>query len=313
MGRRQAMTLEQRHTAIGMLAGGMRAREVAGHFNVHESTISRLKIRHQQTGNVCDRPRSGRPRKTTPREDNYILTSSRRNRFWTSIMLARHLRTATGTRVSDMTIRNMLHAAGLRGRRPYVGIPLTHRHRQARVDWARAHRQWRQRQWNQVLFSDESRFNLSFADGRRWVWRRVGERFDAANVMQHDRYGGGSVMIWAGICHDGKTQLVTIAGNLTAARYCAEVVMPVVVPFVRQHNIHLFQQDNARPHVARHTQAVFQQNNINLLDWPSKSPDLSPIEHLWDDLDRRVRERNDVNDLQRALREEWTRIPMQRV
>ena len=67
----------------------------------------------------------------------------------------------------------------------------------------------------------------------------------------------------------------------------------------------------ATPHV---TQNVLAANNINTLDRPAKSPDLSPIEHLWDYLGRTVRGRNDVNnvnDLKRALHEEWARVPRQ--
>ena len=70
--RQPRMTFEQRERAIGMLTAGMSARDVAQHFQRHESTISRLLNRFQQTGNVADRPRSGRPRKTTPREDRFL-------------------------------------------------------------------------------------------------------------------------------------------------------------------------------------------------------------------------------------------------
>lgn len=316
MGRRPGMTLEERQRAIGMLQAGMPARDVARHFNRHESTISRLRSRFQVTGAVNDRPRSGRPRKTTLREDRFIVTSSRRNRFLSSRKLRLLLRNATGTIVSDRTVRNRLRAARLRARRPYVGIPLTLRHRQARFQWVRTHRQWTRRQWNDVLFTDESRFNVSFADGRFRVWRRRGERLDPNNVIQRDRYGGGSVMVWAGIYHDGKTDLVTVAGNLTSQRYCNEIIQPVVMPFMQQHNVGIFQQDNARPHTARHTQHVLRLNNVRVLPWPARSPDLSPIEHLWDHLGRQVRENHDVDnvrDLERALQYEWTRIPLRTI
>ena len=108
------MTFEQRERAIGMLTAGMSARDVARHFQRHESTINRLLNRFQQNGNVVNRPKSDRPRKTTPREDRFLSTSSRRNRFLSSRKLGRLLRNATGTRVCDMTVRNRLHVPSLR-------------------------------------------------------------------------------------------------------------------------------------------------------------------------------------------------------
>ena len=115
----------QRERAIGMLTAGMSARDVVRYFQRHESTLNRLLNRFQQTGNVADRPRSGRQRKTTPRENQFLTTSSRCNRFLFSRKLGCLLRNATGTRVCDGTVRNRLHAARLKACRPYVDIPLT--------------------------------------------------------------------------------------------------------------------------------------------------------------------------------------------
>ena len=107
--RQPGMTFEQSERAAGMSA-----RDVARHFQNHESIISRLLNRFQQTGNVAHRPRSGRPRKTTPQEDRFLTTLSRCNRFLSSRKLGRLLRNATGTRVCDRTVRNRLHAARLK-------------------------------------------------------------------------------------------------------------------------------------------------------------------------------------------------------
>ena len=127
---------------------------------------------------------------------------------------------------------------------------------------------------------------------------------------------GGSVMVWAGIHahHDEKTDLVIVPGNLTAQRYCDGIIDPVIVPFWQHHNVGIFQHDNARPHTARHTQNILRIHNVNVLQWPARSPDLSPIERLWDHLGRQMSERHDVNnirDLERALQAKWIRIPLQ--
>ena len=94
-----------------------------------------------------------------------------------------------------------------------------------------------------------------------------------------------------GISHRAKTDLVTVHGNLNAMRYCNEIVQPVLLPFLRQGHATIFQQDNARCHVARHTMNFLQANNVNVLDWPARLPDISPIEHLWDHLGEEESER----------------------
>ena len=110
MGCRPEITLAQRERVIGMLTACMSARDVARHFQCHESTIGRLLNRFQQTGNVIGPTRSGRPRKNTAQEDRFLTTSSEHNRFLSSGKLGRLLWNATGTRVCDRTVRNRLHA-----------------------------------------------------------------------------------------------------------------------------------------------------------------------------------------------------------
>lgn len=97
-------------------------------------------------------------------------------------------------------------------------------------------------------------------------------------------------MVWGGISHRGKTVfvVVNVNGTLNSKIYCYEIIVPVVVLFLRQGNARILQQDNAHPHTARHTQTTLQQINIVTLDWPARSPDLSPMEHVWDILGRRL-------------------------
>ena len=75
---------------------------------------------------------------------------------------------------------------------------------------------------------------------------------DENNIVEWNRYGGGSVMIWGGIL-SGKTELVTMYGRLTARRYCDEIIIPVVIPVLQRGRADILQQDNACCHVVRHT------------------------------------------------------------
>ena len=186
-------------------------------------------------------------------------------------------------------MRNRLHSAGLRAPWPYLGVPLSQRHRQARLAWTRQHRRWPNQQWATVLFTDESWFLLDMLDRRRRIWRRRGERYANCTIVEHDQYGGGSLMVWGSISVRSCTELLVLNGTLTGQRYINEVLQPVVLPFVQQHHV-VLQDDNARPHRARIVQQFLQQNNVDHLDWPARSPDLSPIEHVWDILGQRVRQ-----------------------
>ena len=120
-------------------------------------------------------------------------------------------------------------------------------------------------------------------------------------------------MVWGVIAHGYKSPLVESDGILTAIKYRDEVLTPHVIPITRQHAF-TFQQDNARPQKVRVCVNYLEQNGDQKLDWPPYNPDLSNIEHLWDELDRRVRQRVNVRLAKRALfqslREEWNNIPI---
>jgi transposase len=211
-----------RNIVIGRLQAGVSQSEIARTENVNQSTISRLWNRFQQTGSTNDRPRSGRPRITTPGQDCYIRVFHLRNRTVAATA------TAVGIpglrRISSQTIRNRLRQYGIRPRRPYFGAVLTLVHRRERARWCNRLRGWTFCNWRRVWFSDEFRFLLQKRDGRIRVYWRRNERFSSSCVQEVDSFGGGSVMMWAAICNDHKTELVH--GNLTAQRYKDEILQP---------------------------------------------------------------------------------------
>jgi len=145
------------------------------------------------------------------------------------------------------------------------------------------------------------------------VWRRRGERFAGCCITERDRFGGGSVIVWGGICGGNRPRLVVVNRNLTGARYRDEILRPVVVPFLQRHRPGaIFQQDNATSHTCHVSRTFLRQNNVQVLDWPARSSDLSPIEHVWDVLGRRVRRRQikprNLQELAQPLIQEWGNI-----
>ena len=125
-------------------------------------------------------------------------------------------------------------------------------------------------------------------------------------------------MVWGGISLRGKTNLVIIEGNLNALRYRDEILDPVAIPYLRNLGPNaILQDDNARPHRARIITEYLQNLGVERMEWPAMSPDLNPIEHLWDQLGRavyaRVTHRTTLADLKQMLVEEWDAIPRQNV
>ena len=151
-----------------MLARGDNVSNVRRAFGCHRNTINRLRQRFQQTGGVADRRRPGRPMVTNHRTDRFITLTHLRRRFQTATSSARQYG------ISKQTLLRRLKQARqpIRPRRPCVEQVLTARHWAARLQWAQRHFRWGRQQLARVLFSNESRFNLSHHDGRIRVFRR---------------------------------------------------------------------------------------------------------------------------------------------
>lgn len=112
-----------------------------------------------------------------------------------------------------------------------------------------------------------------------------------------------------------RTELVVIeGGSLTAQRYVTDILEPHVMPFAPfiEENF-ILMHDNARPHTVIIVREYLNVIGIRVMDWPARSPDMNLIEHAWNILGRRVRQRNpaprNVQELKLGLIEEWDNIP----
>jgi hypothetical protein len=131
------------------------------------------------------------------------------------------------------------------------------------------------------LFTNESRFCVNSIDGREKLYR-CQEQNAQFNFTLTVSFGGGSVMVWSGICLEACTELMTIDGRaLTADTYIRDILQAHVIPFAPYIGEDFtLMQDNARPHVAQCVTHFLHQVGIPTMNWPAFSPDLNPIEHV---------------------------------
>ncbi|GFW51830.1 transposable element Tcb2 transposase [Trichonephila clavipes] len=279
MFQRSHLTDSEAWRVVGRLKGGQTQAEIAQAIGVSQSLISWIWNRFLETGSAGRRPGQGRRRATTPNEDRYLVLTARRHRNMNATLLQQHLRSATGTRVSTQTVRNRLHGVGLYARRPM------------------------------------SRFSIQPDNRRIFIWRDRGSRNNPAFVHESVRFGGGDVLVYGGISIDGRTYLyISRDGPLTARRYRDEILRPIVVPYAAAiGDDFILMDDNCRPHRANLAEDFLFEEGIVRMEWLACSPDMNPIEHVWDALRRRVADRKPppqtLQELERALLEEWDRIP----
>lgn len=303
---------------VGMSHAGLSIHQISAQTGYCRSTVSRLLKRHNDTGSYSRRPGSGSTRVTTAREDRHLVNSAQRSHTVTATRLRQEHLNASGRLISTQTVRNRLHEAGLYARRQCRQVFLLPRHRRARLEWATEHLNWGSNEWRRVLFSDESRFTIDGPDRRIKIWRRTGERYFNSNFQEVDTFHQKSLMIWAGIGYNMKSVFHTIEGNLTALKYRDEILDIHVRPFNEARNgDFVFMDDNARPHRGHVVTNYLRDHEIEHLEWPAKSPDLNPIEHLWDQLGRALndspRRPCTLEDLKNSLQQEWEQIPMENV
>ncbi|GFT10370.1 transposable element Tc3 transposase [Trichonephila clavipes] len=142
-------------------------------------------------------------------------------------------------------------------------------------------------------------------------------RYHQSNTVERHSYRGGGILVWAGISLGGHTTDLHVfhGGTVTGLRYREEILDPYVRPYAAAiGNDFILMDDNARPHRARIVEEYLEDHGLERMEWPARSPDLNPIEHLWDYLGREVAALNppprSLHELKQGLLCVWSSLPI---
>ncbi|GFX43511.1 transposable element Tcb1 transposase [Trichonephila clavipes] len=242
---------------------GLSFREIGSRVGRNQTTVMRICDCWMQDGTTNRRGRSHPPQCTTSRVDRQIVRMAMTDRSVTSQTVAQHIESVTHLSVSACTIGSRLQQSGLSARRPLLGLPLTQNHRHLRRQWCDERRMWPQNGMKlSSLTSYASVCNttmVGFESGDTG-----GERMLNSCVMHHHIGPAPGITVWGGIGYHSRTPLVRIAGTLNSQHYISEVLEPVVLPYLQGLATTIFQQDDARPHVARIVQRFLVNHQIEL-------------------------------------------------
>lgn len=214
-------------------------------------------------------------------------------------------------KLSYVTVKRILNSNNLKAFSPIKKPFLSPNNINRRFDISKTWIKMPIKDVKKIIFSDETKFNLHFSNGKVKVWREPGTGLESDNLLSWFKRNGNGIMVWGCFSYYGVGRIVFIDGVMDAPLYCS-ILADNLKESVRSMGIDdfIFQQDNDPKHTSRLAKEFFAENNIKLLSWPAQSSDMNPIENLWGLLKEKISylQPKNLNELKQCIITSWNQI-----
>ena len=172
MAKRQKLDYSVRQATVKLHKEKHTIREISEKVKRSESVVDRVVKSYNDTGKIVSAFKTGRPRKTSAREDRIMQRMSLKDRFKSCTEIRRVMNSTTCVNVSRQTVSRRLQEIGLFNRTPRKKPLVSSNNNNKRLEFANRYVIWTCENWAKAFFSDESKFNLFGNDGKK-QWKET--------------------------------------------------------------------------------------------------------------------------------------------
>jgi transposase len=305
----------ERQTMSVLASIGNSRDEITNILNCSKRTVQRQLKSFKETSSFLDKQKQGRPKKMSEEIEQQVVAWIEEDRRNTTAKLRKLVQEHFGVIICESSIRNVLKKKGYFGgvcaRKPL----LREQNKAKRLAFAMEHVNKPIEFWKSILFTDEKKFELVNSKRRIYCWKKKGEELRSDTIQPTVKHGGGSIMMWGCFLGESVGDLHRVQGIMCKEDYHSILQRHAIPSGIRLHGKgFILQQDNDPKHTSKLCQNYLRSKEENgtlkILEWPSQSPDINPIELLWEEMDRNIKIKRPTSlaGLEEVAREVWSEI-----